>query len=77
VEGRIDDGNVRSPGKEVAVFAANALAEVEVGALCEWIAFSGFSYCFRSLGMVVRAVYIPSFAKARRMGTRGFVVGEW
>jgi hypothetical protein len=39
VEGRIDDGNVRSLGKQVAVFAANALAEVEVGALCEWIAF--------------------------------------
>jgi hypothetical protein len=39
VEARIDDGNVRSLGKQVAVFAANALAEVEVGALCEWIAF--------------------------------------
>jgi hypothetical protein len=25
-----------------------------------------------SVGMAVRAVYIPPFAKARRMGTRGF-----
>jgi hypothetical protein len=27
------------PPKQVAVFAANALAEVEIGALCEWIPF--------------------------------------
>jgi hypothetical protein len=39
--------------RRLLYFAANALAEVEIGALCEWIAFSGFSYCFRSLGMVV------------------------